>query len=130
MDRGDADESGQRAEPRERGGVLGHQAVRGSYEIVTRPGSGGRRRLGGVLVLRSAMLEGHTITRDGIRITSAPRTLIDLAPNISSRDIRRAFREALRLKTTTTHQLLSAIEGHSGRRGTRLLRDLATRYAA
>jgi very-short-patch-repair endonuclease len=102
----------------------------GSYEIVTRPGSGGRRRLGGVLVLRSTMLEGHTTTRDGIRITSAPRTLIDLAPYISSRDIRRAFREALRLKTTTTHQLLVTLESHPGRRGTRLLRDLATRYAA
>jgi very-short-patch-repair endonuclease len=108
----------------------GIRPFEGSYEVVTRPGSGGRRRLGGVLVLRSTTLKGYTTTHDRIGVTSAPRTLIDLAPNVSSRDLRRAFREAHRLKTTTSQQLLSALESHHGGRGTRNLRDLATRYRA
>ncbi len=93
----------------------------GSYEIVTRPGSGGRRRLGGLLVLRSQTLDGDTTTCDGVAITSAARTLIDLAPSVTERDLARAFREALRLKTTTTQQLFSTLERHGRRRGTRSL---------
>jgi very-short-patch-repair endonuclease len=102
----------------------------GSYEIVTRPGSGGRRRLGGVLELRSLTLDGDTTSHDDIRITSAPRTLIDLAPSVSERDLRRSFREALRLNTTSTQQLLKALERHRGRRGTPRLRQIAVHYKA
>jgi Protein of unknown function (DUF559) len=102
----------------------------GSFEIVTRPGSGGRRRLGRVFVLHSETLDGDTTIRDGIRITSAARTLIDLAPSVGERDLARAFREAQRLKTTTPHLLLSALDRHRGRRGTGALSGLARRYGA
>src|SRR3954465_2859936 len=43
--------------------------LEGRGEVVTRPGSGGRRRLGGVLELRSATLDGDTTTHEGIRVT-------------------------------------------------------------
>ena len=102
----------------------------GRYEVVTRPGSGGPRRFGGVLELRSATLDCDVTTCDGIRITTAARTLIDLAPSVSERDCARAFREALRLERTTAPALQSSLERHQGRRGTRLLRELATRYRA
>jgi very-short-patch-repair endonuclease len=101
----------------------------GNIETVTRPGSGGRRRLGGVLVFRSRTLDGDTATHDGIRITTAARTLIDIAPDISAKETARAFREAIRLNTTTTQQVLWTLDRHRGERGTRLLRDLATRYS-
>jgi very-short-patch-repair endonuclease len=108
---------------------FGIRRPEGTVEVVTRPGSGGRRRLGGVLVLRSKTLEGDTTTNDGIKITTAARTLIDLAPYLSARETSRALREALRLETTTTQQLFSTLEKHRTRRGTRLLRELATRYS-
>jgi hypothetical protein len=107
----------------------GMRRPQGNFEIVTRPGSGGRRRLGSVLVLRSRTLDGDTTMHDGIRITTAARTLIDLAPSLTVTQTGRAFREALRLNTTTTQLLLRTLDRHRGRRGTRLLRELAIRYS-
>jgi very-short-patch-repair endonuclease len=107
----------------------GFRPHKGTYEIVTRPGSGGRRRLGNVLVLRSMTLDGNTTIRDGIRITTAARTLIDMAPNVSEKETGRQFREAMRLKITSTQLLLSTLDRHPTHRGTHLLRDLATRYS-
>jgi very-short-patch-repair endonuclease len=86
--------------------------------------------MGGVLVLHSRTLDGDTTTRDGIAITTAPRTLIDLSPHLGATAVARAFREALRLKTTTTPELLTALARHRYRPGTRLLRELARRYTA
>jgi Protein of unknown function (DUF559) len=80
-------------------------------------------------VCRSTTLDGDATRHDGVRITTAARTLIDLAPHLSARETRRAFREALRLKTTTARELRSALSRHAGRRGTRLLLELAARYA-
>jgi hypothetical protein len=40
------------------------------------------------------------------------------------------MREALRLKVTTPHLLAVSLERHRGRRGTRLLKELAERYAS
>lgn len=99
-----------------------------SFETVTRPGSGGPRRLGSVLVCRSKQLDGHVTCHDGIRVTTPVRTLIDLAPHLNARALRKTFREALRLETTTRQQLVATLSRHRGRRGTRLLDDLATRY--
>jgi very-short-patch-repair endonuclease len=99
------------------------------YEVVTRPGRGGRRRQGGVLVFRSTCLDGDLSRHMGIPITSAARVLIDLAPNLSERRMGRAFREAIRLKTTTARRVLECVERHAGLPGTPSLGDLATRYA-
>ena len=44
------------------------------FETVTRPGSGGPRRFGGVLVFRSSTLEGETTELNGVPITTIERT--------------------------------------------------------
>jgi hypothetical protein len=121
-----------------RGSVLSHASAaacwgfrrpEGAIETITRAGSGGPRCLGGVRVFRSTRLEGH-ITRIGpVPITTAARTLIDVSPSLTTRATRRAFREALRLKATTTKQISAALAELERRRGTRVLGDLARRYS-
>lgn len=96
------------------------------YEVVTRPGTGGRRRQGGVLVFRSKRLDGETTTHLGIPITTAARVLVDLAPGLNRKRLGRAFREAIRLKTTSARRVRACVEGHSG---SRALADMARRYA-
>jgi very-short-patch-repair endonuclease len=44
--------------------------------------------------------------------------------------VSRAYREALRLTVLTTRDLASALGRHRGRRGTRVLWDLADRYSS
>src|SRR3954470_6777653 len=104
------------------------------FETITRPGSGGPKRTGSVLVARSRRLAGDCagdVTRhQGLEITTPARVLIDLASGLDDRAVGRAFREAIRLKTTTAAEVQAALERHPTRRGTRLLRELATRYAS
>ena len=101
----------------------------GAFEIVTRPGSGGPKRLGSLLICRSAALAGETALYDGIPVTTAERSLIDLAPQLSARELGRAFREAVRLKLTTAKRLQAVLGRHPGRRGSTGLGELAERYA-
>jgi hypothetical protein len=81
------------------------------------------------LVFWSGTLDGDTTRHDGIPITTPARTLVDLASAIDDQATGRMFREALRLRTTTAMEVRETVERHRGRRGTRLLRDLANRYA-
>jgi hypothetical protein len=83
-----------------------------------------------VLVFRSKKLDGDVTRRTGIPITTAARTLVDLAPGLDARRLGRALREAIRLRHTTARRVLDALDRHRGRRGTRPLRELATRYSA
>ena len=101
-----------------------------ALETVTRVGSGGPRRLGGVLVKRSNRLAGDTTVRNGVPITTPARTLIDIAPALPRRAVGRAFREAMRLKLLTTGDLAAALGRHRGRRGTRVLWHLSDRYSS
>jgi very-short-patch-repair endonuclease len=96
---------------------------------VTRPGSGGPRRHGGLLAFRSSTLEGDTTTLRGIPITTVPRTLLDLAPRHSPTALARAVREAVRLNLTTTHAIVDCVSRHPGRRGSRRLLTVISRYA-
>ena len=111
------------------GAKYGFRSFDRAVEMVTRHGSGGRKRVGNVLVCRSTTLAGHTTVVDGIPITTAERTLIDLAPHLHDKAIKRAFREALRLKTTTARRIAAALTDLQRPRGTALLGELATRYA-
>jgi very-short-patch-repair endonuclease len=106
----------------------GFSSRRGRLETVTRPGSGGRQRHGGVLVFRSKTLEGECTTLRGIPITAVPRTLLDLAPRLSERALARAVREAVRLKLTTIEAIADCIGRHRGRRGSRRLAGVIARY--
>lgn len=109
------------------GACFGFYRFHKPFEVVTRPGQGGRRRQGRVLVFRSKHLEGETTRHMGIPITTAERVLVDLAPGLNRKRLGRALREAVRLKTTTMAKVLRCAEGHPQR--TAELHALATRYA-
>ena len=118
------------------GSVLSHASAGAAYRIrilkaqfetVARHGNGGPERKGGVLILRTNRIEATTL--EGIPITTPERTLIDLAPHLNDTDLARAVREAMRLKHTTSSDLFVALARHRGRRGTRRLYEIASRYA-
>lgn len=95
--------------------------------MVTRPGSGGPRRIGPLLVCRSSTLAGHVLVRDGIRMTSPARTIVDLSPHLTERRRAKAVREAIRIGATTALELRLVAAAHRGRRGVRGLEALAAR---
>jgi plasmid stabilization system protein ParE len=111
------------------GACWGFRPYDGSYEVVTRPGRGGPRRHGNLLVCRSSVLDGDTTTHQGIPVTTAARTLIDLSPHVGDDATRKAFREAIRLKTTTTALIGQTAQRHRTRPGSSFLAALAARYA-
>jgi Protein of unknown function (DUF559). len=111
------------------GACCGFRPWDGMIQTVTRPGSGGRRHMGLLLVARSRTLGGETTEKDGIPITTAARTLMDLFPHLGARQQERAFREAVRLKTTTIAEIEATLARHPGRRGTASLAALCRRYA-
>lgn len=107
--------------------LWGFRPENGGFEVVTRPGSGGPRRIGSLLVCRSSSLTGHVTIHDAIPVTKPPRTIIDLARHLTERQRAKAVREAIRLKAMTALELRLALADHRGRRGTRGLRELAAR---
>lgn len=98
-----------------------------AFHVVTRPGSGGPRRVDGLLICRSRRLEGHVVVRDGVRVTSAPRTIVDLCPYLTEPARAKAVREAIRLRRMTALDLRLAAAAHRGWRGTAGLAALAAR---
>ena len=98
------------------------------FEIVTRPGNGGPVRHGGVLVFRSRTLEGEVTELNGIPITSVPRTLLDLARQVSDRALARVLREAVRLELTSLDELGDFLGRCHGRRGAGRLAAAVARY--
>jgi uncharacterized protein DUF559 len=111
------------------GACWGFRPYTATFETVLRHGRGGPRRHGNILVCRSSVLAGDTTRHEGIPITTAARTLLDLAPHIGEKATGRAFREAIRLKATTAHAIEEAVARHHHRAGASLLDALATRYA-
>lgn len=107
-------------------GILGSY---GTFVTITRPGSGGPRRHGGVVAFRSSTLNGDVTSLERMPITSIPRTLLDLARTVSQRALARAVREAVRLEHATLHQLGDSLGKYRGRRGSRRLAEVISRYA-
>lgn len=99
------------------------------FEIITRPGFGGPVQQGRLLVVRTRSLTPADVSQPGgLRRTTVERTLVDLAPHLTTKQLRKAFREALRLKLTTALAVRQAADRHRGRRGVVRLRALADRY--
>lgn len=109
--------------------ACGLWSLRRVFETVTREGSGGPRRHGGLLVFRSTTLEGEVTTLRGVPITSVPRTVLDLSARVSDRALARVVREAVRLGLTTLEELADTLGRHRGRRGSRRLARSLARYA-
>lgn len=117
--------------------VLSHASCGGYYEIrrdpglfvtVTRPGSGGPKRIGDLLVCRSTLLAGNIRDHAGIPCTSPERVQIDLAPHLSAVESAKVMRESIRRTLTTTVRLDEALRRHPGARGTKALGALVARY--
>jgi hypothetical protein len=102
---------------------------RRQLETITRPGSGGPRRLDGLFVYRSLTLADNTTSVDGIPTTTADRAIIEMAPYLNPGGLGRAIREALRTETTTSARLSRAVDRHFARRGTRRVLLALGRYA-
>lgn len=100
------------------------------FETVTRPGSGGPRRHGGLWVHRSATLDGTCTELRGVPITTAARTITDLAAQrISRKALARAVREAVRLGVTTLGEIADCVGRHPRRRGSRHVMAALARYS-
>src|SRR3954467_14164579 len=101
------------------GACWGFRPWENSFEVVVREGSGGPRRMGGLLVMRTSAME--KTVRDGIPLTTPERTLIDLAARLDARALAKATREAIRLKTTSATALLDALSSQCALMGTKKL---------
>jgi Protein of unknown function (DUF559) len=120
------------------GSALSHASAAAAYgfwtlprqfESITRAGSGGPRRHGGVLVYRSSVLNGDCTELRGIPITRVARVLLDLARMVSDRALARSLREAVRLNLVTLDAIGETLGRHRGRRGSRRLADAVARYS-
>ncbi len=98
-------------------------------ETVTRSGSGGPRRHGGILVYRSTVLTEDLAELHGIPITSVARTVLDLARGVSDAALARCVRESIRLDLVTLSGLADTIRRHPSRRGSRRLAKTLARYS-
>lgn len=104
---------------------------------IVRPGTGGPEfvsprpgRLGSLMIYRSeAHLETDTIIRDGTKVLSPARNLLDLVPKLGEDKAKRLVRETLRLKVATPVEVNSIVAKHHGRRGVARLRRYAKLYA-
>ena len=118
--------------------VLSHYSAGGLWRFVTWdarmpevtvPGPGTRVH-SGIRVHRSACLDRKDVmTRDGIRVTSPPRTLLDLASILPYQALRRAVREAMAQRRVAIRQLVEILARTGPRRGSRkLARIIADGY--
>lgn len=106
----------------ESGGVAyGAIAYERPLITVTRPGNGGPRRHGGLLVYRRLSLDGEVGKLRGVAITCPERTLLDLACVLSPKALRSALRTMIRLQHTTIARVAGFAIARRKRRGARKL---------
>lgn len=96
-------------------------------QTVTRKGTGGARYAKTLLIHRSPTIDVHATTHNGISITTVPRTLLDSNLLLDDKELRKALREAIRLKLTSAEEILRVGQEL---RGSRRVRDIATTYAS
>jgi very-short-patch-repair endonuclease len=103
------------------------RAIGGGPVHVTVPNHGGRRRRAGIRLHRTITLTpNETTTHRGIPITTAARTIVDLAATLDQRTLERLLERADLLRLIDFADL--GIE--PGRRGAPTLRAVLSRYAA
>ena len=95
---------------------------------VTRPGSGGPRRLSGVRAYRSMTVEAESTHHRGIPITTVERTLLDMTRYASDAALARGVREAVR-ELTTLEALATFTLERSKRRGARRMLRVLNLYS-
>ena len=95
---------------------------------VTRPGSGGPRRLSGVKAHRSTTVVSESTELKGIPITSVERTLLDLARYAGGAALARGVREACRDQTSLSALATFTVE-RSNRKGAKRLLGVLKNYS-
>ena len=95
---------------------------------VTRPGSGGPRRLSGVIAYRSTTVAAESTDLEGIPITTVERTLLDMSRYASDSALARGVREAVRELTSLNALAAFALERRK-RRGARRMLGVLRRYS-
>jgi very-short-patch-repair endonuclease len=84
-----------------------------------------RRRIEGVRIHRVRDLFPDEVTTvDGIPVTTPARTLLDIAPTVTSREVEQALAKAMRMRLVTHEEMRRMVERHPGHRGTSRLRRL------
>jgi very-short-patch-repair endonuclease len=113
------------------GAVLSHRTAAARWGLIRTSSSaihvtvpGNRRvRPRGVTVHRTRQLTGADWTRkDGIPITSVPRTLLDLAAIVTPRELIKALEQAQRLRIFDLRAIEEVLARSNGRRGAKALR--------
>ena len=113
------------------GAVLSHRsaaALRGirrgdpSRTDVTAPGRVGRRR--GIRAHQAALPPDEITEVDGIPITTAARTLLDLAAVVDRHALQRAMEQAEALRLADHTPLPALVARYPGRRGTAILKEI------
>jgi very-short-patch-repair endonuclease len=83
----------------------------------------------GVRVHRTRHLDPQDVTRrEGVPITTAARTLLDLACTVDGRELARALEEAEVQRLVTRRRLTEMLARHRGHRGAKTLRAALARY--
>ena len=85
------------------------------------PRNGGRR-IDAIRVHRGRLDPRDVWVRDGVRVTSPARTLLDLAATLSPTALRRTVRQAQAEQLVNVRQLLEILGRHRGHRGAAKLR--------
>ena len=116
------------------GAVLGHWAAGVLWGVlrcnerpvdVTVRGSGNRRRRPGIFFHRSRSLRAGDVTsHHGIRVVSVARMLLEVAPQLSDRRLRRAVRQALAEELVSVREIRDVVARGNGHRATKRLAAL------
>lgn len=97
---------------------------------VTAPGTAGRSRPG-IRFHRSRTVDRRDVTRvDGIPTTTAARALLEIAPQLSDRRLKRVVRQAQAEKAANVRQIADVVRRANGRKATRRLAAIIATGAA
>jgi hypothetical protein len=108
--------------------LLAEHEHRHAVEILVRARE---RHRPGIVVRRAVGLRNDEVTKlDGIPVTTAARTIVDLATSASARELEQALAQSLARRLTTRGKLERVLERANGRRGSVLLRALLHGEAA
>jgi hypothetical protein len=88
---------------------------------------GSKRTKRGIVVHRGSLPGDEVVRVRGIRVTSVPRTMFDLAGMLTERDVERAWNEMEVREYTDRLSVPHLLERYPGRKGSLLLGRLATR---
>jgi very-short-patch-repair endonuclease len=100
-----------------------HWGIRGSDPLrteVTAPSRVGRRD--GIRAHRASLPADEVTEVDGIPVTTAARTLFDLAARLDRHQLERAIEQAEALRLSDTTPLAALVKRYPGRRGTAVLK--------